>query len=221
MVDSAQQGDLSAMQVTVIPVTAFQQNCSIVWNKETQKGVVVDPGGDVDQILDAVQQLGVTIERILLTHGHIDHVGGAADLAEALKVSVIGPHEDDRMLIERVEDQARQFGLESVRAVEPDQWLKDGDTVQIADLSFDVLHCPGHAPGHVVFFNKALKLLICGDVLFAGSIGRTDLPGGDHATLIKTIKEKVLPLGDDITFLPGHGQASTLGHERRHNPFLR
>ena len=221
MVDDVKQADVSAMQVTVVSVSAFQQNCSIVWSKDTLKGVVVDPGGDVEQILSAVDELGVEVERILITHGHIDHVGGAAELSETLKVPILGPHEADRMLIEHVEEQARQFGVASVRAVEPDQWLDDGDAVEIAGLVFDVLHCPGHAPGHVVFFNKDLKLLICGDVLFAGSIGRTDLPGGDHATLIQSIKEKLLPLGDDVTFLPGHGPASTLGHERLHNPFLK
>jgi len=221
MSDASNKADLSGIQITVVPVTAFQQNCSIVWNKNTQKAVVVDPGGDVDHILAALKELGVTVEHILITHGHIDHIGGAAELAETLGVKVIGPHEADRPLIDRVEDQAKQFGLDAVRKVEPDQWLVEGDVVTAGGVEFQVLHCPGHAPGHVVFYNTDLKLAISGDVLFAGSIGRTDLPGGDHDTLIASIKEKLLPLGDDITFLPGHGPASSLGHERLNNPYLK
>lgn len=221
MSDASNKADLSDIQVTVVPVTAFQQNCSIVWNKTTHRAVVVDPGGDVDQIRAALKELGVTVDHILITHGHIDHIGGAAELAEALDVKVIGPHEADRPLIDRVEEQAKQFGLDAVRKVEPDQWLVEGDVVSAAGAEFQVLHCPGHAPGHVVFFNADLKLAISGDVLFAGSIGRTDLPGGDHDTLIASIKNKLLPLGDDITFLPGHGPASSLGHEKLNNPFLK
>ncbi|KZL14813.1 MBL fold metallo-hydrolase [Pseudovibrio sp. Ad37] len=221
MSDASNKADLTGIQITVVPVTAFQQNCSIVWNKNTRKAVVVDPGGDVDHILAALKELDVTVEHILITHGHIDHIGGAAELAETLDVKVIGPHEDDHPLIDRVEDQAKQFGLDAVKKVEPDQWLVEGDVVTAAGAEFQVLHCPGHAPGHVVFYNKDLKLAISGDVLFAGSIGRTDLPGGDHDTLIASIKEKLLPLGDDITFLPGHGPASSLGHERLNNPYLK
>lgn len=212
---------LPPIQILIIPVTAFQQNCSLVWNRETKLGAVVDPGGDVPVILSAIKEHGVTVEKIVLTHGHIDHVGGAADLAKELSVPVEGPHEADRMLIERVKDQAKQFGMPDVKPVEPDLWLNDGDTISFAGRTFDVLHCPGHAPGHVVFFDKELRLAISGDVLFAGSVGRTDLPGGDHDTLIKSIKEKLLPLGDDVSFLPGHGNASTLGHERQTNPFLK
>ncbi|WP_417671992.1 MBL fold metallo-hydrolase [Roseibium sp.] len=205
----------------VIPVTSFQQNCSLIWNPATMKGAVVDPGGDVPHILQAIKEQGVTVEKIVLTHGHIDHVGGAADLAEALKVPVEGPHEADRMLIERVKDQAVQFGLADVKPVEPDLWLVEGDKMEMAGRSFEVYHCPGHAPGHVVFFDRELRLAISGDVLFAGSVGRTDLPGGDHDQLIASIKEKLLPLGDDVSFLPGHGPASTFGHERQTNPFLK
>lgn len=212
---------LPPIQILIIPVTPFQQNCSLVWNPATMKGAVVDPGGDVPEILSAVRQHGVEVEKIVLTHGHIDHVGGAADLAAELKVPVEGPHEADRMLIQRAADQASQFGLPPVTPVEPDRWLADGDVVEFAGRSFDVLHCPGHAPGHVVFFDKELRLAISGDVLFAGSVGRTDLPGGDHETLIQSIKTKLYPLGDDVTFLPGHGPASTIGQERATNPFLK
>lgn len=212
---------LPPIQILIIPVTPFQQNCSLVWNSATMKGAVVDPGGDVPEILSAVRQHGVEVEKIVLTHGHIDHVGGAADLAAELKVPVEGPHEADRMLIQRAADQASQFGLPPVTPVEPDRWLADGDVVEFAGRSFDVLHCPGHAPGHLVFFDKELRLAISGDVLFAGSVGRTDLPGGDHETLIQSIKTKLYPLGDDVTFLPGHGPASTIGQERATNPFLK
>ncbi len=210
------------IQIVVIPVTPFQQNCSLIFDPRTGSGVVIDPGGDVERIQAAIAEHGVKVDKILLTHGHIDHVGGAADLAAALDVSVEGPHEADRTLIERVAEQALQFGLGGeVKTVEPDRWLVEGDVVEIAGRTLEVLHCPGHAPGHVVFFDRDLRFIISGDVLFAGSIGRTDLPGGDHAALIRSIKEKLLPLGDDVSFLPGHGSASTLGHERETNPFLK
>lgn len=208
------------IQIVVIPVTSFQQNCSLVWDSISKRGAVVDPGGDVPTILNAIEEHDVNVEKIVLTHGHIDHIGGAADLAEALDVTVEGPHQADRMLIERVVDQAKQFGLNEVRQVTPDRWLVEGDTVKMAGRTFDVLHCPGHAPGHVVFFDPELRFAFSGDVLFAGSVGRTDLPGGDHDALISSIRNKLLPLGDDVSFLPGHGPASTLGHERETNPFL-
>ena len=209
------------IQVVVVPVTGFQQNCSVIFDRVSKRGVVIDPGGDVDRIDDTLKAHGVIVEKLVLTHGHIDHIGGAADLAERLGVEVIGPHEADRPLIDRVEEQARQFGIEGVRRVEPDHWLDDGDTLDMAGRTFQVLHCPGHAPGHVVFFDPELRFMVSGDVLFAGSVGRTDLPGGNHETLMASIRDKLLPLGDDVTFLPGHGPASTLGHERETNPFLR
>ncbi|WP_373235954.1 MBL fold metallo-hydrolase [Cohaesibacter celericrescens] len=209
------------MKVAIIPVTPFQQNCTLIWDEETGKGVVIDPGGDVPQILEVLEHEKIDVERILITHGHIDHVGGAAELRDALDVDVEGPHEADRMLMERVAEQAIQFGLPAAKGCEPDRWLKEGDTVDIAGMEFDVLHCPGHAPGHVVFVNQEAKFAILGDVLFNGSIGRTDLPGGDHATLLASIKNKILPLGDDVSFLCGHGDHSTIGEERRNNPFLK
>lgn len=212
--------DTPPIQVMVIVVSPFQQNCSLIWDPATMRGAVVDPGGDVDRIQAAIEKQGVTVEKIVLTHGHIDHVGGAADLAAALEVPVEGPHVADQPLIDRVADQAVQFGVDGVKPVAPDRWMDEGDTVEIAGREFDVLHCPGHSPGHLVFIDKELRFAISGDVLFAGSIGRTDLPGGDHAMLIRSIREKLLPLGDDISFLPGHGQASTFGHERETNPFL-
>lgn len=218
---SEQQGQEPPIQIIVIPVTAFQQNCSVIFDRETKAGAVIDPGGDVDRILAALEEHGVKVEKIVLTHGHIDHVGGAADLAERLSVPVLGPHEADRPLLERVEQQAREFGVADVRSVEPDTWLSEGDDLTMAGRSFQILHCPGHAPGHLVFFDPELRFAISGDVLFAGSVGRTDLPGGNHETLIASIRDKMLPLGDDVTFLPGHGPASTIGYERRTNPYLR
>ena len=218
---SEQQGQEPPIQIIVIPVTAFQQNCSVIFDRETKAGAVIDPGGDVDRILAALEEHGVKVEKIVLTHGHIDHVGGAADLAERLSVPVLGPHEADRPLLERVEQQAREFGVGDVRTVEPDTWLSEGDDLTMAGRSFQILHCPGHAPGHLVFFDPELRFAVSGDVLFAGSVGRTDLPGGNHETLIASIRDKMLPLGDDVTFLPGHGPASTIGHERRTNPYLR
>lgn len=218
--DSETKGEAPPIQVAIIPVTDFQQNCSLIWDPSTMRGTVVDPGGDVDRILKVIKDEQVRVERILLTHGHIDHIGGASDLADALEVPVEGPHEADKPLIDEVVVQALQFGVKDVKKVSPNRWLIEGDVVEIAGRSFEVLHCPGHSPGHVVFFDRELRFAVSGDVLFAGSVGRTDLPGGNHEALIKSIKEKLLPLGDDVSFLPGHGQASTFGQERAANPFL-
>jgi hydroxyacylglutathione hydrolase len=203
----------------IIPVTPFQQNCSLVWNEDTRIGAVVDPGGDVDVIRKAIDQAQVTVEKILLTHGHIDHAGGAAELRDQLKVAIEGPHEKDAFLLKDLPKSGAQYGYQAL-AFTPDRWLKEGDKVTVGTLEFDILECPGHTPGSVVLFNNAHRFCLMGDVLFQGSVGRTDFPYGDHDTLIAAIRDKLLPLGDDVAFLPGHGPASTLGEERRGNPFL-
>jgi glyoxylase-like metal-dependent hydrolase (beta-lactamase superfamily II) len=211
---------MAKLKVLIIPVTPFQQNCSLVYDEEAKAGAVVDPGGDVAQILKAVEQSGVKIEKILLTHGHIDHAGGAADLRDALGVKIEGPNRQDLFLLERLPESGAQFGMAGVRAVVPDRWLLEGDEVTVGGLVFDIFETPGHTPGSVVFYNSENRFALMGDVLFQGSIGRTDLPRGDHATLIKSIREKLFPLGDDVVFLPGHGPAGNIGEERRTNPFL-
>ena len=212
---------MAQLKVLLIPVTPFQQNCSLVFDDAAKIGAVVDPGGDVPTILDAVRQAGVKVEKILLTHGHIDHAGGAAELKEALGVAIEGPHEADLFLLETLPQSGARFGMLEARVVTPDRWLKDGDEVTVGSLRFSVLTAPGHSPGSVVYFNAESRFALMGDVLFQGSIGRTDLPGGDHQTLLRSIRDKVFPLGDDVVFLPGHGAASQIGEERRNNPFLR
>jgi glyoxylase-like metal-dependent hydrolase (beta-lactamase superfamily II) len=208
------------MRVAVVPVTPFQQNCSIAWDPATKRGAVVDPGGDLEQVLGVVEREGITIEKVLLTHAHVDHAGATAELVRRLGVPVEGPHEGDRFWIDGLAQQAQMFGLKSEGAFEPDRWLKDGDTVTVGGLTLDVRHCPGHTPGHVVFFHAPSRFAIVGDVLFQGSIGRTDFPGGDHGTLIASIRERLFPLGDDVRFLPGHGPLSTFGAERKSNPYV-
>jgi len=212
---------MSKARAAIVPVTPFEQNCTVLWCEATKRAAVIDPGGDLDRIRDAIVQAGVTVEAIWLTHGHIDHAGGAAELKEALGVPITGPHRADLFLLQHLTDAARAYGMAGVRNVTPDQWLDEGDRVALGDLSFDVLHCPGHSPGSVAFVNRDQRFAIVGDVLFQGSVGRTDLPGGDHAALIRSIKTKLLPLGDDVLFLCGHGPASTIGEERAANPFLR
>ena len=208
------------MKIAVIPVTTIGQNCSILWDPATGKGAVVDPGGDVDAILDAVRENQVTVERIALTHGHIDHAGGAAELRERLgDVPLEGPDERDRFLLDGLAEAGRAYGIAG-RPVTPDRWLREGDTVELAGVAFDVLHAPGHTPGSVVFVNRPGRFALVGDVLFQGSVGRTDFPYGDGAELLRSIRDKLLPLGDDLAFLPGHGPASTIGEERASNPFL-
>jgi glyoxylase-like metal-dependent hydrolase (beta-lactamase superfamily II) len=204
----------------IVPVTPFQQNCTLLWSEATREAVVVDPGGDVPDILAAIEKSGVTVKAIWLTHGHIDHVGGAAELRDALKVEIVGPHIADKYMLDHVVESGANFGMTGVRNFTPDRWLSEGETVTVGDLSFDILHAPGHSPGSVVFFSKELKFALVGDVLFAGSVGRTDLPGGSHATLLDSIAKKLLPLGDDVGFICGHGPGSNIGHERRSNPFL-
>jgi hydroxyacylglutathione hydrolase len=211
---------MAKLKIMIIPVTPFQQNCSLVIDEDTNRAAVVDPGGDLDNIHDAIKQTGVTVERIILTHGHIDHAGGAAALAEKLKVPVEGPHLNDKSFLDQLPARGASFGIMDARAVTPDRWLSEGDQVTVGGLSFSVIEAPGHSPGSVVLFNSENKFALMGDVLFQNSIGRTDLPGGSHDTLLKSIREKILPLGDDVTFLPGHGGASRIGVERLNNPFL-
>jgi hydroxyacylglutathione hydrolase len=211
---------MSTLKAMIVPVTQFQQNCAILWDEKTKRGAVSDPGGDVEAILKAIEKSGVTIEKILLTHGHIDHAGGAAELAERLGVEIEGPHTEDLFLLEALPQSGAQYGMRGVRAVTPDRWLKEGDTVTVGDLIFEILETPGHTPGSVVFFERGNRFLLGGDVLFKGSVGRTDFPRGDHATLLSSIRSKLYPLGDDVMFLPGHGQPGRIGEERRTNPFL-
>jgi len=212
---------MGQLNAGIVPVTPFQQNCTILFDDETKAGVVVDPGGDIDRILATLTQGGIAVGGIWLTHGHLDHAGGAMDLKERLGVELVGPHEADRPLLDNLERQALSFGItEPVRNCTPDRFLAEGDILTIGEHRFRILHCPGHAPGHVVYYNEVARFAHVGDVLFNGSIGRTDLPGGDHATLIRSIKDKLLPLGDDIGFICGHGPGGRFGEERRNNPFL-
>jgi glyoxylase-like metal-dependent hydrolase (beta-lactamase superfamily II) len=209
------------LKAAIVPVTPFQQNCTLLWDEESKRGAVVDPGGDLERIEEAIARIGLTAEKILLTHGHLDHAGGAAELKEKLGgVPIEGPHTADKFLLDGLAAQGMAMGLMGLRAVTPDRWLAEGDTVTAAGATFSVLHCPGHSPGSVVFVNDAHRFALVGDVLFRGSIGRTDLPYGDHEALIGAIKTKLLPLGDDLVFICGHGPMSSIGEERRSNPFL-
>ncbi len=201
-------------------MTPFQQNCTLIWDDATKVGAVVDPGGDLDRIEAAIREQGVTVEKILLTHGHVDHAAGADELRERLGVPIEGPHQADKFLLDSLPETAANYGLGAARPVTPDRWLDEGDAVTVGGLAFDILHCPGHSPGSVVFVSRDARFALVGDVVFKGSVGRTDLPGGNHEQLIHAIKEKVLPLGDDVAFIPGHGPISTLGAERVSNPFL-
>lgn len=216
---------MPGLKAAIVPVTPFQQNCSILWDEASMRGAVIDPGGEVERIGEALAKLGVTVEKILLTHGHIDHAGGAAALKEALEaagaqVPIEGPDERDRFLLEGLERQGREYGMPGVRNVLPDRWLKEGEAITIGGHAFDVLHCPGHTPGHLVFVNRTDRFAIVGDVLFRGSVGRTDFPYGDTAALLSSVRDKLFPLGDDIAFLCGHGPGSTIGVERRTNPYV-
>jgi len=209
-----------ALKAAITPVTPFAQNCSVIWCDETMSGAVIDPGGDLDQIDSVIAEHHVQLDKILITHGHLDHAGGTAELAERADVPVIGPHQDDKFWIDMMEAQGRQFGMTGGRVFVPDTWLQDGDQVTVGNVTLDVIHCPGHTPGHVVFVSKTDRLAFVGDVLFRGSIGRTDFPKGNHADLINAITQKLWPLGDDILFVCGHGPNSTFGAERQSNPFV-
>ena len=215
---------MPGLKAAIVPVTPFQQNCSILWDDTSKLGAVIDPGGDVERIQEALAKLGVTVEKILLTHGHIDHAGGAAALKEALEASggtvpIEGPDERDRFLLDGLAQQGLSYGIAGARNVVPDRWLEEGQKVTIGGHAFDVLHCPGHTPGHIVLVNREAGFAIVGDVLFRGSVGRTDFPYGDTQALLRSIREKLFPLGDEIAFLCGHGPGSTIGVERRTNPF--
>ena len=207
------------LRAAIVPVTAFEQNCSLLWCTSTMRGVLIDAGGDLPRLRQAIEQAGITVEKLLVTHGHMDHCGMTGVLAQELGVPIEGPHEDDRFWIEGLEEASARYGMEG-HTFEPDRWLKDGDTVTFGEITLDVLHCPGHTPGHVVFFHAPSRLAVVGDVLFQGSIGRTDFPRGNHQDLLDSIRGKLWPLGDDVTFIPGHGSNSTFGAERRTNPFV-
>lgn len=211
---------MTRAKAVIVPVTPFQQNCTVLWCEATKRAVVIDPGGDLPDIERAIAGAAVAVDKIWLTHGHVDHVGGAAALKVSLKVSIEGPHKGDLFLLQHVAENARAFGIWDAANVTPDRWLEEGDQIQVGELTFDVLHCPGHSPGSVVYFSPVQRLAIVGDVLFAGSIGRTDLPGGDHRQLLESIRDKLLSLGDDVAIICGHGPTTTIGRERATNPFL-
>lgn len=208
------------MKAYIIPVTPFMQNCSLLCCEETGKAAVVDPGGDLDRILAAAAKVEVKIEKILVTHAHVDHAGGVAALAERLHAPIEGPQREDQFWIDLLNVRGDEYGLDDVRPFVPDRWLEQGDTVSFGNITMEVRHCPGHTPGHIIFFQRDARLAVVGDVLFQGSIGRTDFPRGDYATLIRSIREQLWPLGDDVQFIPGHGPTSTFGEERRSNPFV-
>lgn len=208
------------LKAQIVPVTSFAQNCSVIWCDETMEGALVDPGGDVDKLLAQVDKLGIKLTKILLTHGHMDHAGGAADIKEKFDLPIIGPHVEDKFWLDQIEEHAAAYNMPGLRCCTPDQWLNDGDRVEVGNVKLEVYHTPGHTPGHVILFNRTHKVAFVGDVLFKGSVGRTDFPRGDTQTLLNAIQEKLWPLGNDVTFVPGHGPLSTFGEERRSNPFV-
>ncbi|AXQ30884.1 MBL fold metallo-hydrolase [Solimonas sp. K1W22B-7] len=209
-----------ALRVEIIPVTPLRQNCSLIWDSETLQGALVDAGGEIEQLLQRVAHHGVTLEKLLVTHGHLDHASAVQDLAERLGLPIEGPHRDDDFWIQRLPQDAETYGFPPARVFTPDRWLEQGDTVTLGSLSLDVLHCPGHTPGHVVFHHAPSQLAFVGDVLFQGGIGRTDFPRGNRGDLVRAIRERLFPLGDDTHFVPGHGPMSTFGNERHSNPYV-
>lgn len=209
-----------SMKCAIVPVTSFQQNCSILVCEETRRAALVDPGGDVPRLRDALAKLDVTLEKVFLTHGHMDHCGAADTVRKEFGVPIEGPQREDKFWIDQIAESARMFGLPPASPFEPDRWLEDGDTISFGNQTLSVHFCPGHTPGHVVFYHAGEQLAFVGDVLFQGSIGRTDFPRGDYDTLVHSIREKLWPLGDDVRFVPGHGPTSTFGEERQHNPFV-
>lgn len=215
------EAETAALNAAVVPVTPFQQNCMLIWDGPTKKGAVIDPGGDVDNIKKAIEETGIEVEKIVLTHGHIDHAGGADELRAALGVKIEGPHLADKFLLEGLEAQGREYGLTDAKNVTPDRFLDEGDKLEIVGREFQILHCPGHSPGSLVYVLHEQKFIIMGDVLFQGSIGRTDFPYGDHDALLNAIKTKILPLGDAYGFMCGHGPGSTLAMEKQTNPFVK
>ena len=212
--------DQPPIRAVIAPVTPLQQNCTIVWCAKTQKAAVIDPGGEVPRLMKALEDQGLTLEKIWITHGHMDHAGGAAELKRLTGVPIEGPHKDDQFWIDRIQESGEMYGIPEARIFVTDRWLDDGDVVTLGETQFEVLHCPGHTPGHVIFFNREARFAQVGDVLFKGSIGRTDFPRGNHQDLLDAITSKLWPLGDDVQFVPGHGPMSTFGAERRSNPFV-
>ena len=208
------------IRALIAPVTPLQQNCTIVWCAKTKKAAVIDPGGEIPRLLGAIEAQGLTLEKIWVTHGHLDHAGGTAELKERTGVPVEGPHPDDQFWIDDIGTSAARWGMAGARTFTPDRWLDDGDTVQLGETEFEVFHCPGHTPGHVIFFNREARFAQVGDVLFKGSIGRTDFTRGNFEQLIDSITKKLWPLGDDVAFVPGHGPMSTFGAERKSNPYV-
>ncbi len=211
---------MSQLEFAILPVTAFAQNCTLIWSPVNKRGAVVDPGGDIDRVEAELDRRGIILEKILITHGHIDHAGAAAELAKRRHVPIEGPHNEDAFWIQGMPMQSKQFGFPHADAFEPDRWLQDGDTVTVGGETLEVIHTPGHTPGHVCFHHEPSRLALVGDVLFQQSIGRTDFPKGNHQQLIRSIREKLFPLGDDVRFIPGHGPMSTFGDERMDNPFV-
>ena len=209
------------MKYQIVPVTHFSQNCSIVWCENTKKAAIVDPGGDADVLQQVIETLDIIIDKIILTHGHLDHVGAAQTIAQHYHVEIYGPQIEDKILLDNLPHQCVQFGFPFIQPFEPDHWLTDGEQIHVGDISFDVIHCPGHTQGHIVLVNVPQKIAFVGDVLFKNSIGRTDFPGGSYPALMDSIKRKLLPLGDDIVFVSGHGEMSSFGAERIDNPFLK